>query len=74
MIFCEIPIAATASEPKDDVKLFKIVMPVTFKRFWIAAGIPTLHIPIKIGFWGRNIDGRMQTYVLPRFINNKTKK
>ena len=30
------------------VKLFKIVIPVTFSKFWTAAGIPTAHTPISI--------------------------
>ena len=33
LTFWVMPMAATASEPKEEVKLFKTVMPVTFKRF-----------------------------------------
>ena len=49
-------------------------MPVTLRRFWIAAGIPTPHTPIRIAFLKLSIAGLTQTYVFFRLINNKIKK
>ena len=43
--FWETPMAATALELKAAVKLLSTVMPVTFSRFWMAAGTPTAHTP-----------------------------
>ena len=71
---CAMPMAATGSEPYADVKLLRIVMPVTFKRFWMEAGMPTPHTPLTICLDGRNMEGLMHTYVLPRFTNSSTKK
>ena len=45
LIFWEIPIAATASEPNTEVKLFSTVMLVTFSRFWMEEGMPTPQMP-----------------------------
>ncbi len=48
MIFWEMPMAATASGPWREVKLFSTVMPVTLRRFWMAEGMPTAQTPITI--------------------------
>ena len=61
LIFCAMPIAATASEPKEAAKLFSTVMPVTLSRFWIEAGTPTPQTPRTMRTVGRNCRGLMHT-------------
>ena len=61
LIFWAMPMAATASAPKLEVKLLSTVIPVTFSRFWIAAGMPTAHTPETMTLSSRNMLGRMHT-------------
>ena len=46
---------------KAAMKLLRMVMPVTFSRFWIEAGIPTPQMPLTRFFCGLNAVGAMQT-------------
>ena len=61
LIFWAMPIAATALEPKEEVKLFRTLMPVTFSRFWMEAGTPTANTPSTMWRWGLNILGLTHT-------------
>ena len=61
LIFWEIPIAATASEPNTEVKLFSTVMLVTFSRFWMEEGMPTPQMPATTAGFALAIAGRRQT-------------
>lgn len=62
--FWAMPMAATAWGPKGEVKLFKMVIPVTLSRFWMEAGIPTPQIPSTIPFRKPNFLGEMHTTVV----------
>ena len=61
LIFWAMPMAATASEPKEAVKLFSTLMPVTFSRFWMDAGMPTAHTPTTMCRLKPNILGLTHT-------------
>ena len=61
LIFCTMPIAATALAPKAAVKLLSTVMPVTLSRFCMEAGTPTPKTPSAISFVQRYILGEMLT-------------
>ena len=58
---CAIPMAATASAPKPEVKLFSTVIPVTFSRFWMEDGIPTMQTPTTMIRLNRTIRGERET-------------
>ena len=55
------PMAATALEPKAEVKLFSTLMPVTLSRFWMEAGMPTAHTPTTMCRLNENILGLTHT-------------
>ena len=61
LIFWAMPMAATALEPKAEVKLFSTLMPVTLSRFWMEAGMPTAHTPTTMCRLNENILGLTHT-------------
>ena len=68
------PIAATASAPCSEVRLFSSVMPVTFSRFCIDAGTPTAHTPSTMNFCSETRLGSMHTYVSFLLSTIRTRK